>query len=429
MEDSVAEFSKVCKAFVTSQIDEAVERVKKDLEESIDSGVKNHINKLKSPASLLDFDIEDGVFIKKMKGGNTLYDSQFTNKKRSESFRVYYKSFPNLDIGIGVFNNIVAFSDKTKQFKKLEEGEKIIIHHVYETFHVLITNFARVFYYHPDMTNYKQYEEYDFWMSTEFIDTLKKFLSDTCPTYYPILDFIKNAKNDENNHAKLNELERDKVMSVKEIILWVIKNKANILPHEIVKLKKLAEIIDPKEKIVIVVCNYNSNNGILYLVSNFCRTFYITTNPGCTFDVRYNFLDFWLPKDYLKIITEMLEYAGEGFELNRISDLLKYIKEVLYNRDLIPGWLEDVDRENKHLKSLYEGFEKDKLRFGEDRKKFDQLSEKYFAFDTELRILEERKKKLVVTTNEIESEKVKFESEKKKFYEMKSKYLSVVEEI
>ena len=81
-------------------------------------------------------------------------------------------------------------------FGHLPPDEKVIIHHIYGIYHMLITNYARILYYH---TNYLQYDELNFWMSKEFINELKQRLAnDKSLTYYPIVDIIRQAKQTES---------------------------------------------------------------------------------------------------------------------------------------------------------------------------------------------------------------------------------------
>ena len=181
----------------------------------------------------------------------------------------------------------------------------------------------------------------DFWVMKDIIDSRDKHHIQTprsleIPDYTDEDIFVKKLKRIGGKQLYNLHLENK---SVKEIILWVAKNGRKIHPPEKAKLREVAETIDPNEKIIIALYNSYHETNFLYLVSNFGRTFFITLRSGTGFpDVRYNFFDFWLPKDYFKIIVGMIEcinmdHAGHeviGFELNRISDVLNHIKNTLY---------------------------------------------------------------------------------------------------
>lgn len=107
-----------------------------------------------------------------------------------------------------------------------------------------------------------------------------------------------------------------------------------------------------------------------------------------------------------------------------ITEILKMIKELLYNRKFIPLY-KDIIEENNEIKSKYETDEEELKKYYEDTKKFETTEKPYLdlikereEFKKAKDILDAEKNNLKMITIKLEIEKKEIENEKIKINNM-----------
>lgn len=199
------------------------------------------------------------------------------------------------------------------------------------------------------------------------------------------------------------------------------------------------DTVQDNERWIINIDWYDNSKAFNLRVSNYGRYVmydHLQHDPR-SINISCRCFDFWITVDYIQVIQKLFgtcELLAKihldnsiRFNLNHIIDLLVYLKELSYNRKIVPGWLADVKKENDELKEKYQKYESDILQFEKDKARFQKLSQKYFDLDDEKQLLEERKKKLIIATNNFMVEKEVFRKEKEEFE--KTYYCQNIEDI
>lgn len=224
-----------------------------------------------------------------------------------------------------------------------------------------------------------------------------------------------------------------------------------------------------EEKIVIHgKCFYNGDNTCIlheYFLTNYGRII-IFINGSQTYTV-YNEFNYWIPVDYIKLlsiiccggnimdkITEELnsmktelrqkitdeikkEMANKkiigisqknintGVRCEVILEMLKLMKDQLYNRKYIPLYIFDIIKENEQLKMRFETFNEEKKLFDKEKEEFVSINGENIDLIKEKKELIELRERLKIASHKIKVEQEKLDNEKKIFHETLEKFNNV----
>lgn len=167
---------------------------------------------------------------------------------------------------------------------------------------------------------------------------------------------------------------------------------------------------------------------------------------GCVnkvaFIESYENYNFDIPIDYYKILklifdsdylntTKVNSCVGNSL-LNVLEEVLKYMKNTLYNRKFVPLYTKDIVKENDKLKSEYENFRKEKEEFNKQVETFKQEKKQFYdKYHDKLDVIKEReeiakeKHKLRLVSMKLDYEKRKLEEDMTKINEEKRKLYSL----
>jgi len=183
------------------------------------------------------------------------------------------------------------------------------------------------------------------------------------------------------------------------------------------------------EKIIIFINgfekDYTNNKKITknYLwLTNFGTLMFIS-QEGAKIEI-HNLIrhEFWIPIDYIMIIKTIVESTEiTNILCDNINNVLVNMKETLYNRKFVPLYVKDIVEENAQLKSKYEQYEQDNLKFLVEKEKFEKTYKPNLDLLKEKEDIESEKKILKMITIKLKLDNEKLEENIKKLEEEKSK--------
>lgn len=263
-------------------------------------------------------------------------------------------------------------------------------------------------------------------------DTLnQKFTQMRDEIYQNIESKVKNNIAKILNPKEMYDYSNENIVSNEELVKYIRSYKlVNI--HDI---EKLSSLLSSGEFVVIAICkDYNHRIKSDYVPRYYSEYYYnthentddcfIMTNKGTIF-TYYNkhnitFLDFTITKDYLYIL-KCVTQPGHLIYFDELVNILKYMKDTLYDRKFIPLYAKDIVKENDNLKEQYDKFksdkdqfEKEKAEFSEMKRIFETESKPYIDLEKDRLELSIHRENLKLAVEKLELEKKKLEKKKEK---------------
>lgn len=144
--------------------------------------------------------------------------------------------------------------------------------------------------------------------------------------------------------------------------------------------------------------HHSENNGI-----------YTNTTD---FDIKnssYIEFDFWIPTDYIRIL--------QLTKPDNIEEVLKCMKDTLYNRKIVPLYVKDIVERNEVLESKYEEYEKGNEKYIKDKEEFEKETKPYVDLYKDKEDLHKLREELKLEKEKLKLVAIKLEMDKKKFEE------------
>lgn len=183
------------------------------------------------------------------------------------------------------------------------------------------------------------------------------------------------------------------------------------------------------EKIIIMYSNFSyeaevGHNCTRHIcITNYAKIFQNIFKSGTfsSYETHVTHYDFWIPLDYIKIIQTLKPCHPD--------EILKLMKEMLYDRKFIPLYVKDVVEENEKLRAKYDKDEKDMKQYYEDKKKFETAEKPYLDLIKERLSLNRVRDELELEKSKLKMIVIKLEMDKKEFETEKQKVNEVLKEI
>lgn len=224
---------------------------------------------------------------------------------------------------------------------------------------------------HINSINYREFE----------IMTLKDFLNYFC-------------KNINEDVEKFNTTQTDK-------FLIMIKDEKVIL-HYTVTTEFDYDSKERKEGLYKIDYIFVTNYGKLIQFTGIENH---KIKKSASFDkCNYEENEFWIPIDYIKIIKLIKPLM--------VSELLKNIKRILYDRKFIPLYIKDALDENKKLKVQYDEYQTNMIEFEKGKMKFEVENKPYIDLILEKEKLKKLKTELDDERNKLKLVKIKLDMDR-----------------
>jgi hypothetical protein len=209
--------------------------------------------------------------------------------------------------------------------------------------------------------------------------------------------------------------------------------------------KRYKKIIDEFKKGIqngekIIICHdfHESDKSWTILITNYARIVELTRHCQWYLFGEYEAFDYYIPIDYIMILQRICEnrYGQEQckskIQYKTFHDILKNIKGHLYNRKIIPLYVQDIVKENEELRGKYDQYAKDKseldkkiVEYDIAKSHFEEYVKPYTDLEKEKeevlqarKEVQEQRDKLRMIAKKIEIEKAKIAAEWKKFNEV-----------
>jgi hypothetical protein len=181
------------------------------------------------------------------------------------------------------------------------------------------------------------------------------------------------------------------------------------------------------EKIIVVHSVQLANRDFeMIIMTNFSKIYKIKHSEYSIVSWSYVSLDYWIPRDYLEIIKLSLQMTDNSSKtLKPVVDILKYIKDTLYNRKYTPLYVKDIIEENTKLTEKFVQYDKDakafyaaKTKFETEMKPYMDLAEERKALDKIKEEIKKEKEKLRLVATKLEMDKNRLTEEMKLLKDM-----------
>lgn len=231
-----------------------------------------------------------------------------------------------------------------------------------------------------------------------------------CTNYYTIEECLGKLE------TQLNSESKKEFNETKNKFLNMIKNEKvvilSVIPSNPMSTSGSHQIYDS-----VIIC-----------ITNFGRIIKLITSQGQGNYLRcqseyYNF-DVWLPTDYINLLEmqlQMIYIKPDRMVIDTkpgtLVNIIKYIKETLYNRKFVPLYVEPIIKENEELKSAYEKYDKDSSEFYEFKQKFETECKPYMDLVNDRIELDKIREDLKKEKDKLRLVAVKLEMDRKKLDE------------
>lgn len=135
---------------------------------------------------------------------------------------------------------------------------------------------------------------------------------------------------------------------------------------------------------------------------------YMPSSVGL-FTYKYTAFDFWIPTDYIRIL--------QLTKPDNIEEVLKCMKDTLYNRKIVPLYVKEIVERNEVLESKYEEYEKGNEKYIKDKEEFEKETKPYVDLYKDKEDLHKLREELKLEKDKLKLVAIKLEMDKKKFEE------------
>lgn len=150
---------------------------------------------------------------------------------------------------------------------------------------------------------------------------------------------------------------------------------------------------------------------IVIFITNFGRFIKFSiksnNNGGNEVECLYGAFDFWIPTDYIRIL--------QLTKPDNIEEVLKCIKDTLYNRKIVPLYVKEIVERNAVLESKYEEYKKGNEKYIKDKDEFEKETKPYIDLYKEKENLHKLREELKLEKERLKLVAIKIEMDKKKF--------------